>query len=326
MHTTPILPLFITLATSASLESIFGTPLPDFCDADPSTSQNPINIPFDGSDMTVDPAIQSTLDCDFPKELTGIPVFTGETVRFDVETVSRCTFGEASYALDQFHFHWGEHDGEGSEHSLDGEFYPLEMHMVHVNEAYADASEALQFDDGFLVLSVLFKVDNDGANNAIAKVIGGVSNTVEEGPIMTLKTKQLLKANDASLHKGVKDFCTVHGSLTTAPCTPNVRWVFSQHIGTVSKKTMKKFRALVLEEHAEGQAAAEHVEGEQAEVTEEEGGDSDEEKETDDDEEEEEDDDEEEDNHSHPSGHGHNFRPIQSLGSRTIICSNSWDL
>ena len=36
-----------------------------------------------------------------------------------------------SYAAVQFHFHWGRDDTAGSEHTVGGRRFPLEMHIVH---------------------------------------------------------------------------------------------------------------------------------------------------------------------------------------------------
>lgn len=36
-------------------------------------------------------------------------------------------FGDDRFVLDQFHFHWGLNDSIGSEHSINGERFPLEV-------------------------------------------------------------------------------------------------------------------------------------------------------------------------------------------------------
>ena len=39
----------------------------------------------------------------------------------------------ATYQFAQLHFHWGNTKDVGSEHTLDGQAYPLELHLVHFN-------------------------------------------------------------------------------------------------------------------------------------------------------------------------------------------------
>ena len=41
--------------------------------------------------------------------------------------------GDDKYALKQFHAHWGCSNGKGSEHTVDGQSYSGELHLVHVS-------------------------------------------------------------------------------------------------------------------------------------------------------------------------------------------------
>ena len=43
----------------------------------------------------------------------------------------------------QMHAHWGAEAGRGSEHTLDGEEFDAELHIVHWNEKYGDPAVAL---------------------------------------------------------------------------------------------------------------------------------------------------------------------------------------
>jgi len=56
------------------------------------------------------------------------------------------------YILEQMHFHWD------AEHTVDGQRDPLELHLVHYNKQYANFSTAVRYEDGIVVVSVLFKV------------------------------------------------------------------------------------------------------------------------------------------------------------------------
>ena len=77
---------------------------------------------------------------------------------------------DLEYLFKQFHFHWGSSDDTGSEHKVNGNFYPLEMHLVHFNSKYDNLVEALKHKDGILVIGVLFKVDDVG-NEELQKTL-----------------------------------------------------------------------------------------------------------------------------------------------------------
>ncbi|KAH8018522.1 hypothetical protein HPB51_008221 [Rhipicephalus microplus] len=63
-----------------------------------------------------------------------------------------------NYQMVQFHSHWGTCSETGSEHTIDGEHYAGELHLVHYNvDMYSRASEAACSDKGLSVLAVFFK-------------------------------------------------------------------------------------------------------------------------------------------------------------------------
>ena len=50
---------------------------------------------------------------------------------------------------------------EGSEHCIDGKYYPVELHLVHVKEGYTLA-EDLEKPDGIVVVGVFMKIGKIG--------------------------------------------------------------------------------------------------------------------------------------------------------------------
>ena len=78
-----------------------------------------------------------------------------------------------SYQIQQFHFHWGQDDSQGSEHTLTGERYnsvnliyiinvkffcysfPMEMHIVHYQIGIADPTLT---EGGVAVLGFFFQI------------------------------------------------------------------------------------------------------------------------------------------------------------------------
>ncbi|GFV47636.1 carbonic anhydrase 2 [Trichonephila clavipes] len=65
------------------------------------------------------------------------------------------------YQFLQLHFHWGSDSKKGSEHLIDGQRFPLEMHFVHMNTNYKTKEKASTKEDGLAVLAVLFKIVNE---------------------------------------------------------------------------------------------------------------------------------------------------------------------
>ena len=74
-------------------------------------------------------------------------VATGHSVQVNFNpgsTVSGAPL-EGSYSLAQFHLHWGQAKGRGSEHTIDGAATEAELHFVHWNSAkYENIGEALK--------------------------------------------------------------------------------------------------------------------------------------------------------------------------------------
>ena len=58
----------------------------------------------------------------------------------------------------QCHWHWGSSDIQGSEHRLDGEAFPMELHLVHWNTKYDNVEEAVNKKDGLAVIAFLYQV------------------------------------------------------------------------------------------------------------------------------------------------------------------------
>ncbi len=51
--------------------------------------------------------------------------------------VSGGPLGDDHFCMENFHFHWGSMDAQGSEHTVNRRRFPMEMHLVHRNMRYA---------------------------------------------------------------------------------------------------------------------------------------------------------------------------------------------
>lgn len=126
----------------------------------------------------------------------------GHTIQITVDEGSTFTFGDNTYSLKQFHFH------TPSEHTIDGQHAPMEMHMVHQSE-----------DGSLAVVGVLFK-EGQVPNENFSKIIANLPDARGESKHITdvnLELKVHLPNDNYAYH--------YVGSLTTPPCSEGVQWL-----------------------------------------------------------------------------------------------------
>uniref|UniRef100_A0A8C0HC81 Carbonic anhydrase n=1 Tax=Chelonoidis abingdonii TaxID=106734 RepID=A0A8C0HC81_CHEAB len=143
----------------------------------------------------------------------------GHTVMMRLEGVSasehiNITIGVLleKYRALQFHFHWGNLEGNGSEHTIDGHQFPMELHLVHMNTKYKTVNEAKGHPNGLAVLGFLYKVGQKHPALGL-HVHGQIPST------STFCLNNLLPSM-AKLSK----YYRYQGSLTTPDCAEVVVW------------------------------------------------------------------------------------------------------
>jgi carbonic anhydrase len=149
-------------------------------------------------------------------------VDNGHTIQVNVDDGNTMTYGDKTYTLKQFHFH------TPSEHTINGQHQPMEMHMVHQTE-----------DGNLAVVSVLFK-EGKSPNPVFTKLVENLPNTKGE-------SKHVADAHlELDLHLP-KDNSAYHytGSLTTPPCSENVQWVVLREMLTLSRDQIEAFSSRI---------------------------------------------------------------------------------
>jgi len=63
------------------------------------------------------------------------------------------------YKVEQLHFHWSDSNDniDGSEHWLNGQSYPLEMHVVTYSRLFSNINEAMPNTRALAVVGVFFR-------------------------------------------------------------------------------------------------------------------------------------------------------------------------
>ncbi|KAL6642279.1 hypothetical protein ACP70R_020460 [Stipagrostis hirtigluma subsp. patula] len=112
-----------------------------------------------------------------------------------------------------------------SEHTINGQRYPLEMHLVHQSD-----------DGGIAVISILYQYGAPDSfyfqfKNALAEMANEKCNFKEEDSQIGVGLIHL-----RSLQKRTGSYFRYSGSLTTPPCTENVVWNILGKVRQIAKE------------------------------------------------------------------------------------------
>ncbi|XP_065318884.1 carbonic anhydrase 6-like [Gordionus sp. m RMFG-2023] len=143
-----------------------------------------------------------------------------------------------SFEFNQAHFHWGSGGRSlvGSEHSIDGKFFPLEVHLVHVNK----------LTNQIAVLAVLYELSNPKTDkdnpklDPLLEIIELDINSKEFSrtggtPILYMRNQFIL---ENLLPENWNTYYRYIGSLTTPPCTENVIWTIIKEKNYLSRRQL----------------------------------------------------------------------------------------
>lgn len=187
----------------------------DFAQCEVGRDQSPINI--DKGDVVA--AAPSNLA--FHYQPTPLDVVNnGHTIQVNYQPGSTLDIGGDTYKLVQFHFH------TPSEHNIAGEAAPMEMHLVHQNDAGKLA-----------VVGVMIMAD-DASNETIANIwrqipAEGGENKVDDQMVNALN----LLPSDTTYY-------SYSGSLTTPPCSEGVSWMVLAEPIQLSEQQIEAFASL----------------------------------------------------------------------------------
>jgi carbonic anhydrase len=146
-------------------------------------------------------------------------VNNGHTIQANYDEGSVLTLGDHTYQLVQFHFH------TPSEHTLQGEHFPMEVHLVHKDEQGTLA-----------VVGILMQ---QGVTHNLVQTIWDKMPT-EAGPEQVFEET----INALTLLPKTQTTWRYTGSLTTPPCSEGVNWFVMTTPIEVSEAQAAAFKVL----------------------------------------------------------------------------------
>lgn len=179
---------------------------------DKGKSQSPINV-VGGVDIVLPELL-------FSYKSSGYEVLNNShTIQVNMKPGSMLELDEDKYQLIQMHFH------TNAEHRLSGRTYPMELHLVHINEK-----------NEFAMVAVLF--NQARAHPFVQEIIEAAPRKVGTNPLVNA-------INGLDFIPPSKAYYTYSGSFTTPPCAEGVRWIVLTTPLTASRKQIKFLRSLM---------------------------------------------------------------------------------
>ncbi|KAM3859596.1 carbonic anhydrase XVb [Diretmus argenteus] len=215
---------------------------PQYCNG---SRQSPINI--NSASATADSNLTAFTFQNFDSTSALIKIEnTGKTVKVSFASGVQVSGGGLSGPYDslQFHLHWGDGSSvPGSEHTVDGKRFPMELHIVNIKGVHnGNITLALADSTGLAALGFFIEEMTGNATASPAswnKLASYLTNITEEGQSVTMSAG--ISLDDLFVGVDRTKYYRYLGSLTTPTCNEVVVWTVFKESIKVSKDLIDLF-------------------------------------------------------------------------------------
>nr|XP_016850680.1 PREDICTED: receptor-type tyrosine-protein phosphatase gamma isoform X4 [Anolis carolinensis] len=160
------------------------------------------------------------------------------------------------FKAEKIEFHWGQSNGSaGSEHSINGRRFPVEMQIYFYNPDDFDSfGSAVQEKRIIGAMAVFFQV-NQRDNPALEPIIHGLKGVVHHEKETFLDPFVLRDILPASLGS----YYRYAGSLTTPPCSEIVEWIAFRMPVPISYRQLEAFYSIFTTEQQDHVKSVEYL-------------------------------------------------------------------
>ncbi|XP_066920610.1 carbonic anhydrase 2-like [Clytia hemisphaerica] len=225
----------------------WGKRFPKCNDTASSSRQSPINIVVDNTKYNASLPTPEFINYDVAHATSNLIISNnGHTVVVTPKYASsdskaQIKYKGKTYELVQFHFHWGSDSKRGSEHTIDGKHFQVEVHFVHYNtDDFNNFNEAKTEEGGLLVYAQFLKSFASSANAGYQEIVPQFEKVKYKGNTTTIPHFKF----DTLLSKVPDRIYSYPGSLTTPTCDESVSWIVNSQTVEISQDQMSKFLEL----------------------------------------------------------------------------------
>uniref|UniRef100_A0A3B4AWY1 Receptor-type tyrosine-protein phosphatase gamma n=1 Tax=Periophthalmus magnuspinnatus TaxID=409849 RepID=A0A3B4AWY1_9GOBI len=157
------------------------------------------------------------------------------------------------FKAEKMEFHWGQADGSaGSEHSINGRTFPVEMQIYLYNSDDFDSLNAAIKERRIIAAMAIFFEKDNPAVEPIIQGLKGVVHHEKETNLRSFVLRDLLPSS-------VDSYFRYTGSLTTPPCSKVVEWIIFSKPVYVSLSQLESFYSIFTTEQQDHVKSVEYL-------------------------------------------------------------------